>query len=157
MCRSCEVREMRRAEAALSIIRAVLGRDHWKSGLRSKDSWVRSGRGGWKSSASWEDARWPSTLRHAPIWISGRRSDTSTDCHRLNLDIRQRVAAVGRRVNTLCQGEDGLRQQLVVYHTYYISAYRMRAYASPCWFLSRPTAVAPPSCGARVHRQWRQD
>jgi IS1 family transposase len=29
---------------------------------------------------------------------------------RLNLDIRQRVAAVGRRVHTLCQGEDGLRQ-----------------------------------------------
>jgi hypothetical protein len=27
---------------------------------------------------------------------------------RLNLDIRQRVAAVGRRVNTLCKGEDGL-------------------------------------------------
>jgi len=38
---------------------------------------------------------------------------------RLNLDIRQRVAAVGRRVNTLCQGEDGIRQQLTVYHTYY--------------------------------------
>jgi len=33
---------------------------------------------------------------------------------RLNLDIRQRVAAGGRRVNTLCQGEDGIRQQLVV-------------------------------------------
>ena len=28
---------------------------------------------------------------------------------RLNLDIRQRVAAIGRRVNTLCQGETGLR------------------------------------------------
>src|SRR3989442_2210511 len=27
---------------------------------------------------------------------------------RLNLDIRQRVAAVGRRVNKLCKGEDGL-------------------------------------------------
>src|SRR5207245_11632086 len=38
---------------------------------------------------------------------------------RLNLTIRQHVAAVGRRVSTLCQGEDGLRQQLVVYHTYY--------------------------------------
>jgi hypothetical protein len=38
---------------------------------------------------------------------------------RLNLDIRQRVAAVGRRVNTLCQGEDGLCQQLVVYQVYY--------------------------------------
>jgi hypothetical protein len=36
----------------------------------------------------------------------------------LNLDIRQRVAAVGRRVNTLCQGEDGLRHQLTGYHAY---------------------------------------
>jgi hypothetical protein len=40
---------------------------------------------------------------------------------RLNLDIRQRVAAIGRRVNTLCQGEAGLRDQLVlcqVYHNF---------------------------------------
>src|SRR5438093_1060390 len=35
---------------------------------------------------------------------------------RLNLDIRQRVAAVGRRVTTLCKGEDGLRHQLVLFH-----------------------------------------
>jgi hypothetical protein len=34
---------------------------------------------------------------------------------RLNLDIRQRVAAVGRRVNTLGTGEDGVRQQLVLF------------------------------------------
>jgi len=33
---------------------------------------------------------------------------------RLNLDIRQRVAAIGRRVNTLCQGEAGLRDQLAL-------------------------------------------
>ena len=38
---------------------------------------------------------------------------------RLNLDIRQRVAAVGRRVNTLCQGEDGLLDQLVLFQTYH--------------------------------------
>jgi IS1 family transposase len=38
---------------------------------------------------------------------------------RLNLDIRQRVAAVGRRVNTLCQSEDGLQQQLAVFHVYH--------------------------------------
>jgi transposase-like protein/IS1 family transposase len=38
---------------------------------------------------------------------------------RLNLDIRQRVAAVGRRVNTLCQGEDGLQHQLAVFHVYH--------------------------------------
>ena len=35
---------------------------------------------------------------------------------RLNLDIRQRVAAVGRRVNTLCKGEDGLPHQLALFH-----------------------------------------
>jgi IS1 family transposase len=38
---------------------------------------------------------------------------------RINLTIRQHVAAVGRRVSTLCKGEDGLRQQLALYHTYY--------------------------------------
>jgi IS1 family transposase len=38
---------------------------------------------------------------------------------RLNLDIRQRVAAIGRRVNTLCQGEAGLRDQLALFHVYH--------------------------------------
>jgi hypothetical protein len=37
---------------------------------------------------------------------------------RLNLTIRQHVAAVGRRVSTLGKGEDGLRQQLAVFHCY---------------------------------------
>src|SRR5207245_3936430 len=35
---------------------------------------------------------------------------------RLNLTIRQHVAAVGRRVNTLCKHEAGVRQQLALYH-----------------------------------------
>jgi IS1 family transposase len=38
---------------------------------------------------------------------------------RLNLDIRQRVAAVGRRVNTLCKGEDGLLDQLALFQVYH--------------------------------------
>jgi hypothetical protein len=38
---------------------------------------------------------------------------------RLNLDICQRVAAIGRRVNTLCQGEAGLRDQLALFQVYY--------------------------------------
>jgi IS1 family transposase len=38
---------------------------------------------------------------------------------RVNLTIRQHVAAVGRRVTTLCKGEAGLGQQLVLYHVYY--------------------------------------
>jgi len=38
---------------------------------------------------------------------------------RLNLDIRQRVAAVGRRVNTLCRGEASLLDQMVLFQTYH--------------------------------------
>jgi IS1 family transposase len=38
---------------------------------------------------------------------------------RVNLTIRQHVAAVGRRVITLCKGETGIRQQLTLYHIYY--------------------------------------
>src|SRR5262245_30644504 len=41
---------------------------------------------------------------------------------RLNLDLRQRVAAVGRRVNTLCQGEAGLRDQLALFQVYHNDA-----------------------------------
>jgi len=43
----------------------------------------------------------------------------NTACvERLNLTIRQHVAAVGRRVSTLCKGEDGLRQPWAVFHCY---------------------------------------
>ena len=38
---------------------------------------------------------------------------------RINLTIRQHVAAVGRRVSTRCKGEDWLRQQLAIFHCYY--------------------------------------
>jgi hypothetical protein len=38
---------------------------------------------------------------------------------RLNLDLRQCVAAIGRRVNTLCQGEAGLLDQLVLFQVYH--------------------------------------
>jgi hypothetical protein len=38
---------------------------------------------------------------------------------RLNLTIRQHVAAVGRRVSTLCKGEGGVRHQLALYSVYY--------------------------------------
>ena len=38
---------------------------------------------------------------------------------RLNLDIRQCVAAIGRRVNTLCQSEAGLQDRLVLFQVYH--------------------------------------
>jgi transposase-like protein/IS1 family transposase len=38
---------------------------------------------------------------------------------RLNLDFRQHVAAIGRRVNTRCKHEAGLRQQLALFQAYH--------------------------------------
>src|SRR5215469_5437250 len=49
---------------------------------------------------------------------AGGRKINTAFVERLNLAIRQRVAAVGRRVNPLCQGADGVRQQLGVYQVY---------------------------------------
>ena len=67
---------------------------------------------------------------------------------RLNLDIRQRVAAVGRRVNTLCKGEDGLRHQLTVYHAYY-------NFCLPHASLRQPLLVPEPSNGKGSAKVWR--
>jgi IS1 family transposase len=38
---------------------------------------------------------------------------------RINLSLRHHVAAIGRRVTTLCKGEEGLRQQLVLFQGYH--------------------------------------
>jgi hypothetical protein len=38
---------------------------------------------------------------------------------RLNLSMRQHVAAIGRRATTLCKHEDGVRQQLALCQVYY--------------------------------------
>jgi IS1 family transposase len=67
---------------------------------------------------------------------------------RLNLTIRQHVAAVGRRVSTLCKGEDGLRQQLALYHVYY---HFCLPHASLCVSLPQPL----PTNGTGSAKQWR--
>jgi IS1 family transposase len=67
---------------------------------------------------------------------------------RLNLDIRQRVAAVGRRVNTLCQGEGGLCQQLAVYHVYY-------NFCLPHASLRQPLPLPEATNGSGSARTWR--
>jgi IS1 family transposase len=67
---------------------------------------------------------------------------------RLNLDIRQRVAAVGRRVNTLCQGEDGLRRQLALYHVYY-------NFVLPHASLRQALPHPVPTNGTGSAKQWR--
>ena len=67
---------------------------------------------------------------------------------RLNLTIRQHVAAVGRRVTTLCKGEDGLRQQLALYHVYY-------NFCLPHASLRQPLPQPVPTNGTGSATQWR--
>jgi hypothetical protein len=62
---------------------------------------------------------------------------------RLNLDMRQRVAAIGRRVNTLCQGEEGIRDQLVLFQTYHNFVLPHASLRQPV-----PIAEAPHGRGA---------
>ncbi len=67
---------------------------------------------------------------------------------RLNLSIRQQVAAVGRRVTTLCKGEDGLHQQLALYHMYY-------NFCLPHASLRVPLPQPLPTNGTGSAKQWR--
>jgi IS1 family transposase len=67
---------------------------------------------------------------------------------RVNLSIRQHVAAVGRRVSTLCKGEDGLHQQLVLYHVYY-------NFCLPHASLRHPLLQAEPTHGTGSARRWQ--
>ena len=67
---------------------------------------------------------------------------------RLNLDLRQRVAAIGRRVNTLCQGEDSMRHQLAVFHVYY-------NFVLPHASLRQPLPVPEPTYGTGSARLWQ--
>ena len=76
---------------------------------------------------------------------------------RLNLDIRQCVAAIGRRVNTLCQGEAGLRISWPCSRRTTILSCPTPVCASRCRAPKSRTVVAQRRCGGRVHRQWRPD
>ena len=67
---------------------------------------------------------------------------------RINLTIRQHVAAVGRRVSTLCKGEDGLRQQLAVFHCYY-------NFCLPHASLRLPWPQPEPAHGRGSAKRWQ--
>jgi IS1 family transposase len=67
---------------------------------------------------------------------------------RLNLTIRQHVAAVGRRVSTLCKGEAGVHQQLALYHVYY-------NFCLPHASLRQPLPQPVPTHSTGSAKQWR--
>src|SRR5436190_9042850 len=68
---------------------------------------------------------------------------------RLNLDLRQHVAAIGRRVNTLCKHETGLRQQLALFQVYHNFCL---PHASLCLALAAPELIEGTGGG----KKWRQ-
>jgi IS1 family transposase len=67
---------------------------------------------------------------------------------RLNLSMRQHVAAVGRRVSTLCKGEDGLRQQLALYQVYY-------NFCLPHASVRQPVPLPVPTNGTGSVKLWQ--
>jgi IS1 family transposase len=66
---------------------------------------------------------------------------------RLNLDFRQHVAAIGRRVNTLCKHEAGLRQQLALFQVYH-------NFVLPHASLRRPLPQPEPTKGTGSAKRW---
>ena len=67
---------------------------------------------------------------------------------RLNLDLRQRVAAIGRRVNTLSQREAGLRDQLALFQVYH-------NFVVPHASLRQPLPVPAVTNGRGSAKVWR--
>ena len=67
---------------------------------------------------------------------------------RLNLDIRQRGAAVGRRVNTLCRGEESVLDQLVLFQVYH-------NFVLPHASLRQPLPVPEVTNGCGLAKVWR--
>ena len=67
---------------------------------------------------------------------------------RVNLSLRQHVAAVGRRVTTLCKGADGMQQQLALYHVYY-------NFCLPHTSVRQPLPQPEPTNGTGAAKQWR--
>jgi IS1 family transposase len=66
---------------------------------------------------------------------------------RVNLSLRQHVAAVGRRVTTVCKGEGGLHQQLAAYHLYY-------NFCLPHRSLRLPLPQPAPTKGTGSAQRW---
>ena len=88
---------------------------------------------GWLSNSSWRRVGGPINTAFV---------------ERLNLDIRQRVAAIGRRVNTLCQGEAGVRDQLTLFHVYH-------NFVVPHASLRQPLLAPEVTTGRGSAKRWR--
>jgi hypothetical protein len=78
---------------------------------------------------------------------TGRQINTAF-IERANLTIRQHVAAVGRRVITLCKSEEGLRHQWSIAHVYY-------NFCLPHAALRQPLLQPLPTNGMGSAKRWQ--
>jgi len=76
---------------------------------------------------------------------------------RLNLDLRQRVAAIGRRVPTRCQGEAGVRDQLMFFQAYHNFVLPHASLRPRLPLPRRRAEAARRRCGGRGRRRWQRD
>ncbi len=79
--------------------------------------------------------------------VYGWQSNTAF-VERLNVDMRQRVAAGGRRVNTRWKGEDGLQHQVVVFQSYH-------NVVLPHASFRQPLLIPEPTNGSGSAKRWR--
>ena len=74
---------------------------------------------------------------------------------RINLSLRQHVAAIGRRATTLCKGEDGYSSNWRCIRPTITFACLMSLCASLWRSLSPPRGQAQRGCGGPARRRWR--
>jgi hypothetical protein len=96
--------------------------------------------------------------RGPPVLSVGGRKLTTACIARRNLDIRQRVAAGGRRVHPVCQGDMGLRDQLglvqVSHHCVCPHASWRQALAAPVATHGRGSAQVWRPCTPAMAAGW---
>jgi hypothetical protein len=89
------------------------------------------------------------TFEAVPPVLAACGWQINTACvERLNLTRRQPVAAIGRRVSTLCKGEEGLAQQLALYHGY-------DNFCLPPGSVRQPLPQPVPTNSKSSAKQWR--
>jgi len=90
-------------------------------------------------------------VSNAAYWIKeyhldGLRLDATQSIH--DRSPEHILAAIGRRVSTLCKGEDGLHQQLGLYHVYY-------NFCLPHASLRLPLPQSEPTHGNGSAKRWQ--
>ena len=84
---------------------------------------------------------------HAPFWNSGRRSDSSADCNRLNATFRERLAPLARRCRALARQTLTLHEGMFLVGTVY-------NFCTPHASLGRAQKITPAMAAGITDHCW---